>query len=246
MTGPRRRFLELTVWSLAAVFVAVGLLLGGVASPKPLSSELSEALSAPQLAVGTDSGRSEVAQSATRAARFKTRLAEFSEFSARFWGAFAPPTTPRGRRQRVEAGVRVARAADDRGCLAQAVYYEARGEPEEGQAGVAQVVLNRMRSGAHPATACGVVFEGAAHPGCQFSFACDPRLGGRRRDPVAWARAQATADAALGGREVAGLQRALNYHADYVRPSWSARLRRMAEIGRHIFYAPAPAPLPAE
>ena len=57
-------------------------------------------------------------------------------------------------------------------CLSQAVYYEARGESSEGQAAVAQVVLNRLRHPGFPKTVCGVVYQGAQDQACQFSFAC--------------------------------------------------------------------------
>ncbi|HZZ88499.1 MAG TPA: cell wall hydrolase, partial [Caulobacteraceae bacterium] len=63
--------------------------------------------------------------------------------------------------------------AFDLQCLTAAVYYEARGESREGQAAVAQVVLNRVRSPAFPKTVCGVVYQGAAQHSCQFSFACN-------------------------------------------------------------------------
>jgi spore germination cell wall hydrolase CwlJ-like protein len=59
-------------------------------------------------------------------------------------------------------------------CLAEAVYFEARSEPEEGQAAVAQVVLNRARSGLYPSSVCGVVYQNRhRHLACQFTFACE-------------------------------------------------------------------------
>lgn len=59
-------------------------------------------------------------------------------------------------------------------CLAEAIYFEARSEPEAGQAAVAQVVLNRARSGLYPASVCGVVYQNRhRYMGCQFSFACE-------------------------------------------------------------------------
>ena len=59
-------------------------------------------------------------------------------------------------------------------CLAEAIYFESRSEPEEGQAAVAQVVLNRVRSGIYPATVCGVVYQDRNRPfACQFTFACE-------------------------------------------------------------------------
>ena len=62
----------------------------------------------------------------------------------------------------------------ERKCLAEAVYFESRSEPEEGQAAVAQVVLNRATSGLYPASICGVVYQNRTHyKACQFSFACE-------------------------------------------------------------------------
>ena len=122
-------------------------------------------------------------------------------------------------------------------CLAEAVYFEARGESEEGQAAVAQVVLNRAKSGLYPASICGVVYQNRhRYMGCQFSFACEGRSL-RVADGASWQTASRVARAVVEGRtylaEVGG---ATHYHADYVRPSWSRRLTRMDAIGRHIFY----------
>ena len=166
---------------------------------------------------------------------FKSRVSAWAPLEAHLQRAFLTYLPP-AKRRRPAALRRVAQGGTAEACLAQAVYYEARGESEDGQQAVAQVVLNRMRSGVHPRSVCGVVFEGSRRRGCQFSFACDPRLGGRVKEPVAWRRAEAVAVAALGGRESTALRGAMNYHADYVQPGWSARLRRTAEIGRHIFY----------
>ena len=59
-------------------------------------------------------------------------------------------------------------------CLANAVYFEARGEPVRGQMAVAQVVMNRVFSGFYPNDVCGVVYQNAnRHLACQFTFACD-------------------------------------------------------------------------
>ena len=103
-------------------------------------------------------------------------------------------------------------------------------------------MLNRSRQGGFPADLCGVVFEGAARPGCQFSFACDPHLGGRRPEAAAWRRADEIAGEALAGGGRPELSNALNFHADYVRPRWASLLTRAVTIGRHIFYAPGRPP----
>ena len=74
-----------------------------------------------------------------------------------------------------------ATAKRDLECLAEAVYYEARSEPQEGQRAVAQVVLNRVRHIAYPGTICGVVYQGSERrTGCQFTFTCDGSLARRR------------------------------------------------------------------
>ena len=69
-----------------------------------------------------------------------------------------------------------ARSATELKCLATAIYFEARGEPEHGQIAVAQVVLNRLKNPTYPNTICGVVYQNKTHRNrCQFSFACDGR-----------------------------------------------------------------------
>ena len=143
--------------------------------------------------------------------------------------------------------------ARDLECLTQAVYYEARGEPQSGQAAVAQVVLNRTRAGRYPKSVCGVVFQHApalGRVGCQFSFACD-RQTARPRERAAWARAERTAQAALAGRDARVLPAAVTQFR--VAGLSSAGLERVAQIGAHVFYrlghplrrAPPPASAPA-
>lgn len=84
-------------------------------------------------------------------------------------------------------------------CLTAAVYYEAGNEPLNGQRAVAQVVLNRVRHPAFPASVCAVVFEGSMRAtGCQFTFTCDGSLM-RAPSAAGWKRAQAVAIAALSG-----------------------------------------------
>ena len=121
-------------------------------------------------------------------------------------------------------------------CLTQAVYFEARGEGASGQAAVAQVVLNRVRSPAFPKTVCGVVFQGAARGvGCQFSFACDGSMR-RGREYIAWTRAQSVADRALSGTVMAAVGQATHFHTTSVQPSWGPNLLRVAQVGLHVFY----------
>lgn len=122
-------------------------------------------------------------------------------------------------------------------CLAEAVYFEARSEPEEGQAAVAQVVLNRVKSGLYPSNVCGVVYQNRhRYMGCQFSFACEGKSL-RITDGPSWQTATRIASAVIEGRTyLSEVGNATHYHADYVKPGWSRRLRKMDVIGRHIFY----------
>ena len=126
-------------------------------------------------------------------------------------------------------------------CLAEAIYFESRSEPEAGQAAVAQVVLNRVRSGIYPTTVCGVVYQDRERPfACQFSFACEGKSL-RVEEPAYWAIATRIADAVAKGTTYdAKLASAINYHAAYVRPFWASTLKKLDRIGLHIFYAMRP------
>jgi hypothetical protein len=123
-------------------------------------------------------------------------------------------------------------------CLAQAIYYEAASESEDGQRAVAQVVLNRVRHPAWPNTVCGVVYQGPmrAGGGCQFTFTCDGSLMRSAGGPV-WIRARMLAAEALAGRAFAPVGLSTHYHTTAVFPSWAPRLQRTALIGAHQFYA---------
>ena len=136
------------------------------------------------------------------------------------------------------------------GCLAIALYHEARGENQLGQIAVAQVILNRVKSRKYPDTVCRVVYQNTHRLNrCQFSFACDGRSDGPQANP-SWRKITALAKAimcqASCGYHVrrdpvlsklgASFSRASHYHATRVRPYWSRVLNRSGRIGRHIFY----------
>ena len=127
----------------------------------------------------------------------------------------------------------VARAID---CLTATIYYEAANETPDGQRGVAQVVLNRVRHPAFPQSVCGVVFQGSTRTtGCQFSFTCDGSMR-RRPSTAGWARARAVAEQALGGAVFSPVGNATHYHANYVVPYWATSLAKNGVVGTHIFY----------
>jgi spore germination cell wall hydrolase CwlJ-like protein len=132
---------------------------------------------------------------------------------------------------------RFATSSKERECLATAIYFEARGETKRGQVAVAQVVLNRASTKGFPPTICGVVYQGAKRKtGCQFSFTCDG-VPDRIRERKAWATAKKIATDVLSGKtRIPELLRATHYHARYVSPYWAPKMKRLARIGRHIFY----------
>ncbi len=122
-------------------------------------------------------------------------------------------------------------------CLAQNVYFEARGESLLGQLGVAHVVMNRVEDRGFPATVCEVVKEGgeARLGACQFSWWCDGRSD-RPTDLAAWKQSIEVALHTYLGRTTDPTQGALWYHADYVRPAWRRMYVLGPRIGRHLFY----------
>jgi hypothetical protein len=123
------------------------------------------------------------------------------------------------------------------GCLAEAVYFEARGEPLDGQLAVAQVILNRTKDRRFARSICGVVRERSPGPGkaCQFSFVCDTRSdvppAGRQ-----WDTAQAVAQVALADKTPDLSAGALFFHASRANPKWRHRLAYTRTVGTHLFY----------
>ncbi len=128
-------------------------------------------------------------------------------------------------------------------CLAEAVYFEARSETPEGQAAVAQVVLNRVKSGLYPDSVCGVVYQNRhRYMACQFSFACEGKSL-RITEPGPWKQAVKVArNVTFGETYLSKVGNALNYHASYVKPSWRHMFRKADTIGTHIFYRPKDRP----
>jgi len=122
-------------------------------------------------------------------------------------------------------------------CLANAIYFEARGESTRGQAAVAQVVLNRVRNPAYPDTICDVVYQNKhLRNRCQFSFACDG-IPDRVASPWHYKRAEAIAMAVTAGKVfIPEVGSATHYYAEYVRPAWASTMKKMTKIGLHIFY----------
>ena len=125
-------------------------------------------------------------------------------------------------------------------CLADAVYFEARGEPEKGQEAVAQVVMNRVFSGFYPNNVCGVVYQNAErHLACQFTFACEGKDLNKIEEPDMWEQAKRIAKETLDGKIwLTEVGHATHYHAYWVHPSWVHEMTRLYQLGVHTFYRP--------
>ena len=112
-------------------------------------------------------------------------------------------------------------------CLAEALYFEARGEGAQGQRAVAEVILNRVDHPRFPKTVCGVVNQRG-----QFTYNKNARI----REKGTFARVQKVAHAALSGAPRTLTDGATYFHTGGVKPSWSRRFERTTRIGSHIFY----------
>ena len=128
-------------------------------------------------------------------------------------------------------------------CLAQNIYYEARGSNYADQIAVADVVLNRVQDTRYPNTVCAVVRQGVKNADgsmkrnkCQFSWYCDGKSDWPA-DTDSWVNAQMIAYNMLENNSGRGLtEGATHYHANYVKPRWARSLQLVGRIGVHIFY----------
>lgn len=128
-------------------------------------------------------------------------------------------------------------------CLAQNIYYEARGSNRADRIAVADVVLNRVQDTRYPNTICGVVQQGKQYADgrmvrnrCQFSWYCDGKSDWPTNMDV-WVDAQQIAYNMLVHNDGRGLtEGATHYHADYVSPKWARTLQLTGRIGVHIYY----------
>jgi len=134
---------------------------------------------------------------------------------------------------------RANRRENDLQCLAENIYFEARGEPLEGQYAVAEVTLNRTQAQHFPHTVCAVVHEMRWDPSrkrtvADFSWT---ELGGLSpQDGPAWKRAMTVATAVYDDVHDPIAPGALFYHSTKVRPGWARTRTAIATIGNHIFY----------
>ncbi|MDJ1007752.1 MAG: cell wall hydrolase [Paracoccaceae bacterium] len=130
----------------------------------------------------------------------------------------------------------VARGGAEWACLAEALYFEARGESLEGIFAVAEVILNRVDARRYPDTVCGVINQGTGERyRCQFTYNCDG-LAETIHEPRAYERVGKVARMMLDGMPRTLTGGATYYHTKAVGPHWAKVFDRTATIDDHHFY----------
>ncbi len=133
-------------------------------------------------------------------------------------------------------GQKVAKGGADWQCLAEALYFEARGESVKGQFAVGEVILNRVDNPQFPNSVCGVIKQGTGRKfQCQFTYTCDG-IKEVIAEPKAYERVGKVAALLLAGAPRKLVKGATHYHTRAVSPSWSRVYPRVAAIGVHYFY----------
>ena len=118
-------------------------------------------------------------------------------------------------------------------CLAKNIYFEAGTEPREGKIAVAEVTVNRVKSG-FANTVCGVVKQKVNNT-CQFSWYCSPKKP--ITNTAAWSESNRIAkNILLFNKKYGIIGDARYFHADYVNPSWTNSKQFKGQIGNHLFY----------
>ncbi|MEO1640181.1 MAG: cell wall hydrolase [Pseudomonadota bacterium] len=134
------------------------------------------------------------------------------------------------------ADMPVASGGEQWECLAEALYFEARGESIRGMFAVGEVILNRVDSANYPDTLCGVINQGTGRKyACQFTYTCDGRaevIG----EPRSWERVGKVARILMDGAPRVLTGGATHYHTRAVNPNWAQRYPRTAAIDSHLFY----------
>lgn len=125
-------------------------------------------------------------------------------------------------------------------CMAEAIYFEARGESLKGQEGVGYVVMNRVQSRHFPTTVCGVVYQSTVvHHGrhrrrvCQFGWACQRN---RIVEHEAWAHALDLARLVMLKMAPNPVGNCIYFHSAREGLSRHARYAMRLRIDHHLFY----------
>ena len=121
-------------------------------------------------------------------------------------------------------------------CLAMNIYHEARSEPIAGRVAVAEVTLNRVASKYYPDNVCAVVYQKGKKT-CAFSWTCD-NISDTPHEKKVFDSAKRLARMMLvNGNNVAVVgKNATHYHGKSVKPYWLTDVKKIKQVGNHIFY----------
>lgn len=116
--------------------------------------------------------------------------------------------------------------------LAEAAYFEARNQGDEGMLAVMKVVLNRTKHTKWPNTIKGVVYYK-----CQFSYTCDGSLKKAKYDREQWDRSYRLAYMLLSRYKDIDLKGSTHYHTTKIKPPyWAKEFKKIVVIQDHVFY----------
>lgn len=125
--------------------------------------------------------------------------------------------------------------SEDVGCLAEALYFEARGTSYEGERAVGEVILNRAADSRFPATVCGVIDQ-RYNGSCQFSYRCDAIPNDQFSEPAELVKMRQISYELLTNRQEDITHGALYFHAASMVPGWFGTLSKRGQFGGNIFY----------
>jgi hypothetical protein len=136
---------------------------------------------------------------------------------------------------RLKINVALENLAGETSCLAEALYYEARGQGTLGQKAIAEVVVRRMHHAGFPHSICGVVHQGTGSS-CQFSFVCDGTMD-RPKAAGEWNHAvRLAAQIITGAMPLTNItQGAISFHAASLEADWPG-MEQTVTIGHNVFY----------
>lgn len=133
----------------------------------------------------------------------------------------------------------IVKQEQEKQCIREALYHEARGEGTEGMLAVMSVIHNRKEAKGFPGTYCKVI-----HQPFQFSYRNGTQPGihleikpVKPSDKVAYTLASIIAeDAATGRFETLLGHDVLWYHTSDVKPRWSKAMQKVRTIAKHQFF----------
>ena len=201
------------------ILLGAFLMLASAAAAENTADDIASAEKMGLNAMGSDKLASLLDTSAIREIRPKARKTQKIDYS-RKWLSKQPKAS----------------LTEQASCLAEALYFEARGESVVGQFAVAEVIMNRVDSPSFPNSICGVIHQGTGRKyACQFTYTCDghPEHIG---EPAAYAQVSKVASLMARGADRPLTDGATYYHTHNVSPSWARKFARTTTIGVHHFY----------